>query len=111
MIDRFHAKRITFPACLSSLPLPPPFSLPLGLFHPFLHIFPPIQLLQVALLEGQTHMPGGFLLQPPRLPVHPQLHEARVELAAGRKAQVAVDARPDAFWPDDRAKRNNRTVL
>lgn len=40
-----------------------------------------LQLLQVALQKAQTGLPDWVLLQPPGVSVHPQLHEARVELS------------------------------
>lgn len=45
------------------------------------------QLLQVALQEAQASVSDWLLLQSPSLPVHPQLHEAWVELTGHRQTQ------------------------
>lgn len=57
-------------------------SIPFHLFHCFHSLLSwlSVQLLQVALQKAQACVPDWFLLQPSSLPVHPQLHEAWVEL-------------------------------
>lgn len=65
------------------------YSLLSSFFHPpsssrltFFYFSPPsAQLLQIVLQKAPTQLPGRFPLQPPGLPVHPQIHDAQLELS------------------------------